>query len=102
MSQRCQNLTQWAVRTAGAPRTLGDGTVLICINAEPEAVEHDQATRLPDACRWRSRRVAGCGARAAADAAGDRVSEQHVVRPVRALRGRIPAGPERNRLCPKP
>ena len=77
------------------------GTVLICINAEPEAVEHDQATRLPDACRWRSRRVAVCGARAA-DVAGDRVFEQYIVRPVRALRGRIPPGPERNRLCRRP
>jgi hypothetical protein len=35
-----------------------------------------------------------CGARATADAASDRVFEQHFVRPLRALRGRIPAGPE--------
>ena len=46
-----------------APRTLGDGTVLICINAQPEAVEHDQATILPEAYRRRSRRVVVCGAR---------------------------------------
>ena len=47
----CHNRTRRAVRTADASRMLGDGTVLICVNAEPEVVEHDQATRLPDACR---------------------------------------------------
>src|SRR5580700_2447527 len=50
----------------------------------------------------RSCNVAARGARAAADVAGDRVFEQHVVQPVRTVRGRIPAGPERNRLYRRP
>jgi len=55
------------------------GLVLICIYAEPEVVEHDQATSLPNARRLRNRRVAVYGTRTAAGVARDRVLEQHVV-----------------------
>src|SRR4029077_8861658 len=42
--------------------------------------------------------VAARGARSAANDAGDRISEQPITRPIRALRSRIPPGPERNRV----
>ena len=46
--------------------------------------------------------MAARGARAAAGDAGDRVPRSGVARRVRAPGGRVPSGPERNRLCRGP